>query len=392
MDRTIKLWLNVLLFVFLVLLLSFVIAYNTDNSVVILALASMLITSVSIRYLIFYESKKYYYWGLASILIDAVIVYFISGIDKYSIVKIFYLVLIGDAIIFYSILVSIVITFFCYLIFLVLSYISSTTTGLKGFLPNFLTSSLAVIFIIVIMSILKYVINQHTRLKETIEELESAHTQLKENSIQLKELAVIKERNRIAGEVHDTVGHTLTTVLIEIEAGKRIMKKDPEKAMYKLELAQEQVRNGLKDIIKSIKAISSGVVLSEDLKTSMERIIKETEIHTGVKVNYVITEKQSIPKKIQEVLNRALKEGLTNGIRHGKCSKFTFTLKIVDDFVEFILEDNGLGCNNLEYGFGLMTMKERVESVGGIIELASEKSEGFRLKIGVAYRKDQIYE
>jgi signal transduction histidine kinase len=375
-----------------VLILSFIIAYNRTNAETILALSSILIVSVSIRYLLLYESSRLYKWGIVSILTDAVIVYFISGIDKYAIVELYYPVLIGDLIIFYPFLCGIVIILLSYLIFLIITYNSNKNNSFKEFLPNISTSLLSIIFIVVIMSILKYLINQHTRLKIIMEELKVANLLLTENSVQLEQMVLIKERNRIASEVHDTVGHTLTTVLVEIEAGKRILKKDPDMAFYKLELAQEQVRKGLDDIIQSIKTIRNEAKLPDNFKTAFENIIQETELHTGVKVNCDIMGIQSIPANIQEVLCRALKEGLTNGIRHGKCDEFSCILKSEEGFIIFILEDNGCGCNQLEYGFGLKAMKKRVDLAGGFIEVESEQDSGCKLKISLPYREEQAYE
>lgn len=389
MDRTIKLWLNILLFIFLVLILSFTIAFNSENRDALLALSSVLIASVSIRYLFLYESEKFYNWGIAGILTDAAIVYIISGMDKYGICRIFYLVLIGDSIIFYPIIFSIIISVVCFMIFLIISYISKKSSSILEFSPYLITSILSIIFICMIMSIVKYVISQHSRLDKTMKELEVTYGKLKETSQQLEQMVLLKERNRIAGEVHDTIGHTLTTVLVEIEAGKRIMAKEPDKAIRKLELAQEEIRKGLGDISKSIKTINDGPLLLEDFRTSLEKIIKETEIHTAIQINSQFINLQNIPGAVREVLLKALKEGLTNGIRHGNSTQFEFELSYEDDSVRFRLKDNGRGCENLEFGFGLTAMKSRLDKFGGNIDLTSETGKGCTLLINIPCRKEE---
>ncbi len=389
MDRTIKLWLNILLFVFLVLILSFTIALNNKNMETLLVLASILVTSVSIRYLFLYESKKFYNIGIASICIDTVIVYIMNNIDTYGICRMFYLVLIGETIIFYPIILGIIAWTVGFLIFLIITYVLNKSATLFELPSYFASGILSVIFISFIMSIVKYVINQHSRLDRTMKELEAAHEQLKETSKQLEKMAIIKERNRIAGEVHDTIGHTLTTVLVEIEAGKRIMKKDTDKALYKLELAQEEVRKGLGDISKSIKTISNGSTDFENFESSVKKIVKETQIHTGVKIKCQFENISNVPKTVGEVLLKALKEGITNGIRHGKCYGFTLQLSLKNNFTTFRLVDNGIGCKKLDYGFGLTTMKERVEGVGGSISLYSEPGKGSCLELIIPFRKEE---
>ncbi len=389
MDRTIKLWLNILLFVFLVLILSFTIAFNNKNMETMLVLSSILVTSVSIRYLFFYESKKFYNIGIASICIDAVIVYIMSSMDTYGICRMFYLVLIGDTIIFYPILLGLIMWTAGFLTFLTVTYVLNKSAKLFA-LPSYLASGiLSVIFISFIMSIVKYVIIQHSRLDITMKELEAAHEQLKETSKQLEMMTIVKERNRIAGEVHDTIGHTLTTVLVEIEAGKRIMKKDTDKALYKLELAQEEVRKGLGDISKSIKTINSGSTGFENFESSVEKIVKDTKLHTGVQIECRFENISNVPKAVGNVLLKALKEGITNGIRHGKCNGFTLEITLENTFITLRLVDNGIGYEKLDYGFGLTTMKERMEGVGGSMNLHSEPGKGSCLELIVPFREEE---
>lgn len=389
MDRTIKLWLNILLFVFLVLILSFTIAFNNKNMETMLVLSSILVTSVSIRYLFFYESKKFYNIGIASICIDAVIVYIISSMDTYGICRMFYLVLIGDTIIFYPILLGLIMWTAGFLTFLTVTYVLNKSAILFALPSYFASGILSVIFISFIMSIVKYVIIQHSRLDITMKELEAAHEQLKETSKQLEMMTIVKERNRIAAEVHDTIGHTLTTVLVEIEAGKRIMKKDTDKALYKLELAQEEVRKGLGDISKSIKTINSGSTGFENFESSVEKIVKDTKLHTGVQIECRFENISNVPKTVGNVLLKALKEGITNGIRHGKCNGFTLEIALENRFITLRLVDNGIGYEKLDYGFGLTTMKERMEGVGGSMNLHSEPGKGSCLELIVPFREEE---
>jgi signal transduction histidine kinase len=88
--------------------------------------------------------------------------------------------------------------------------------------------------------------------------LEAAIATLKEQSLRLEEMGAISERNRITGEIHDTVGHTLTSAIISIEAGEMLLSKDTEKALLKFALAKEQVKRGLSDIRNSVKTIQAG--------------------------------------------------------------------------------------------------------------------------------------
>jgi signal transduction histidine kinase len=178
--------------------------------------------------------------------------------------------------------------------------------------------------------ILKYILRQNERIDGTLKRLtaktlEQAITfeELKDAYGKLEDITILKERNRLAREIHDTLGHTLTTVLVETEAGKILLQKDKELGIEKIELAQEQIRKGLDDLRRSVSLLSQGDELL-DFNTSLEVFIKDTVKHTGVLIKYDINLDVQLNSPIRRTLFRALQEGITNGIKHGKSSVFVF--------------------------------------------------------------------
>lgn len=197
-------------------------------------------------------------------------------------------------------------------------------------------------------------------------------------------MAALKERNKIAREIHDTVGHTLTTVLVEIEAGKRLIQKDGELALTKLNLAQSQVRKGLNEIRSSVRMLEKG----EDIlnfQADLASIIAETEKHSEVAIQAQIDEDIKLTRPQEKVILSALLEGLANGIRHGKSTAFLVKLLRNDQRVIFSLEDNGMGAHLVTPGFGLRAMKERISELEGTLEISSRIGEGFALTISLPY-------
>ena len=88
-----------------------------------------------------------------------------------------------------------------------------------------------------------------------------------------------------------------------------------------------------------------------------------------------------VPKTIKKALYRALQEGFTNGVKHGKSAKFKLVIQYVNNELQFELIDNGIGCDNLELGFGLNNMKYRIEQLGGDFRISSTLGEGTRISI-----------
>lgn len=207
-------------------------------------------------------------------------------------------------------------------------------------------------------------------LKVKSKELERAYEKLQELYEEKEEVIILKERNRIAGEIHDTVGHILTTVTIQLEASKRLIKKDPDLALEKLNSAQQQVKTGLQDIRKSVRALKDG----EDLMNFVDLLkafIGEIEKASEVTIQYNFSEIPNIDKKIENIIYRALQESITNGIRHGKSKWFEITLNYEDNRIKYTIKDKGEGSEEIKLGFGLYNMKSKVEEVGGIFKIQS---------------------
>lgn len=206
-----------------------------------------------------------------------------------------------------------------------------------------------------------------------------------------KKLLLINERKKMAGEIHDTLGHILTTAIVQLEVGRKLIKnKNIDLALDKFKLAENEIRNGLddtRDIVKLLKEDREKL----DLIASIKSLIENTEEFADVVVKYEIEEITKLNVLQEEIIYRALKEGLTNGIRHGEASSFIFKLKEKENKVNFLLKDNGQGCEELIKGFGLTTIKDRVRGQGGDLKIDSKKDIGFTLKIEMPIEGD-IYE
>src|SRR5690606_23888905 len=158
----------------------------------------------------------------------------------------------------------------------------------------------------------------------------------------LIEKAISEERSRIAGDIHDTIGHTLTSVLLQIEAGiKLIGKQDVGTALTKLDNSQQQLREGLQQLRKSLFMLKEGTGDSEDFVPVLESFIQKTMEYTGIRIDSDILADIRLTAPQKYVLYRALQEGITNGIRHGKATRFTFSLSRDDRWIVFTLCDDG---------------------------------------------------
>ncbi|WP_256758482.1 AAA family ATPase [Cohnella sp. WQ 127256] len=226
-------------------------------------------------------------------------------------------------------------------------------------------------------------------LEDQVEErTRSLERSMLETSAALAEVSVYEERNRIAQEIHDIVGHTLTSTVIQIEAGKRLMSKDAGEATQRLKEAQDLVRHGLNEIRGSVHMLKEDRY--SDLATMLNQLMRDTERNTGVVISSELEELIELPTTHKKTIYHALQEGLTNGIRHGGSAEFRFSLHSVDSNVCFRLEDFGKGSEMIKMGFGLRAMNDRVEQLGGTLAIDSRQDQGCLLKIDLPYPSRKI--
>lgn len=213
---------------------------------------------------------------------------------------------------------------------------------------------------------LEQLVQERTKELEQTNRNLSASMQSKAEA--LAEIAVLEDRNRIAQDMHDHTGHALTAALIQIEAAKLLMNKDLALALAKLEASRESVASGLESIRETVRMMKLDYE-ERTLILSIQKLIEETRAAVGVEVIYdpdPISELDPISKK---TLYLALQEGLTNGIRHGKATLFEFSLKEEGNTIYFQLANNGKPYTGQEFGFGLSTMRERIERSNGTMHL-----------------------
>lgn len=222
--------------------------------------------------------------------------------------------------------------------------------------------------------------------EKVLERTESLKRTMQKTAQALSEKSILEERARLLRDIHDTVGHILTTIIVQIEAGKRLITKDATQASERLNSAQNMVRSGLDEIRRLLQVLKSSDT-SLNFTETMKNLIESTQFHTNVIIDDEIEINSPLSVEQQNVLFRALQEGLTNGIRHGKCTHFTFRLYEKDHHIHFLLQDDGIGANHVQFRLGLSAMKERVKELNGTIELISSDGDGFTIKITLPLRK-----
>lgn len=211
--------------------------------------------------------------------------------------------------------------------------------------------------------------------KEKNIELNIKNKQLLENQDAEIHLATLQERNRIAREIHDNVGHMLTRSLLQVGALCVINKDQTQKEM--LESLKETLDTAMTSIRTSVHDLHDDSI---DLKTAVNECLKSINDKYDVSVEYDIS--SNTPKNIKFCIIGIVKESISNILRHSNGDQVKVVLREHPAFYQIAVSDNG-DCSEINHtGIGLSNMKERAESVGGRISF-TPSANGFRVFLSI---------
>ena len=232
--------------------------------------------------------------------------------------------------------------------------------------------------------IVNYALNVYDsrqRLAKSYEELNESNRKLQRAYDELAKVTMLQERQRIAKDIHDTAGHSITTVIMQTEAAKLIVEENPQEAKRKIVAANLQAKNALEELRESVHLLA-GDTENVSLKSALERIIHDSCDGTDLIIRYDIEDIVCSPAKRRFICN-SLKEGISNGLRHGHATAFYFEFRSVEDGLKFLLSDNGKGADmgTFKTGFGMRSMRSRAESFGGKVHFSAAPDEGFEIQM-----------
>ncbi len=250
-------------------------------------------------------------------------------------------------------------------------------------LVNSATVGTAILFVAVFAQMRLNEQRARERAERLMVELEEANAQLAAYATQAEELAMTQERNRLAREIHDNLGHYLTIVNVQIEAAKVVMDSDPRRALDAMNKAQELAHKGLTRVRESVAVLRESPVSDRPLSEAIASLVRETQ-SAGIVTEFRITgEPQSLENKVALALYRVAQEGLTNVCRHARASRVDILLDFQPSEVCLEVKDNGMGAAETSGGFGLLGIQERVKLLGGRLEISTGVGKGFCLTASV---------
>lgn len=252
---------------------------------------------------------------------------------------------------------------------------------------NFLIMLNIIVFILYMFIMILEQVNESKRVKQLNEELQLLNQQLKEYASIQEKMGETKERNRLAREIHDTLGHTLTGLSVGIDAAMMIVDVNSEMTKKQLSILSETARQGLTDVRRSVEKLRPDALERYSLRVALEKMIVDFEMVSNITIKFVFHLKNlALNADEEEVIYRIVQEGMTNAIRHGHAKNVFISFALENNKLLIIIEDDGKGCENFEYGFGLHHMEERIHILHG--KLRAYGHDGFVIIAEIPLRKE----
>lgn len=257
---------------------------------------------------------------------------------------------------------------------------------------NVLVAINVIAFIAYMIILMRNQMKENARIALLNIQLQTANIRLKEMNAQLKDyaemtekMAETRERNRIAREIHDTLGHTMTGLSAGIDACIAMIDFSVDATKEQLNKISKVARQGIKDIRRSVNKLRPDALEHSGLGEALEKMMEETMQVSDVKINYDCqVEIMKFNQDEEDMIYRVVQESITNAIRHGKAKIINVRLWKENKWLNLVIKDNGIGCENIQTGFGLIHIKERIKMLNGTVEY--DGSDGFKVTARIPIR------
>lgn len=246
-----------------------------------------------------------------------------------------------------------------------------------GFFTQSETFFMQIPFIIIsVIGVILLPFNMYNRNKQ--EKLEG---QLKDANKRISQLVVMEERQRIARDLHDTLGQKLSLIGLKSDLAGKLISLNPDSAKTEINDIHQTARTALKEVREMVSDMR-GAKLEDEIE-HVKQILKAAQIEFILKGDMTL---KNIPLLVENVLSMSMKEAITNIVKHSKATTCTIVIKQLPKELIITIRDNGIGISNEAdsyQGNGLQGMRERLEFVNGRLDI--ESSDGTTLTIKVPH-------
>lgn len=213
--------------------------------------------------------------------------------------------------------------------------------------------------------------------RRSLEELAQANAQLRRYAVRIEDIATLQERNRIAREIHDSLGHSLITFNLHLEAALRLLESNPAEAKDFLIEVKQVAATALQDVRQSVATLRSNPLQGQSLEDAIASLIQEFHKSTGILPDCRINLSHPVSLDVKMASYRIIQESLTNIYKHAKATEVSIRIWTDSQF-HLMIQDNGRGFDVTQNttGFGLQGMRERTQALGSHLTINTSPGQG----------------
>jgi signal transduction histidine kinase len=245
-------------------------------------------------------------------------------------------------------------------------------------LPILVSFLLSGVFAVLLGLFITRIIDQTHEKERIIAELEAARGELAQAE---RQAGMLEERQRLAGEIHDTLAQGFTSVVLHLEAAEQSLDSDLPAAHRHIDQARSAARDGLAESRRFLWALRPDVIRHEPLDQALSRVAGQWSEQSSLPAHLEVSgEAHALPAAIEATLLRAAQETLVNVRKHAHASQVNLTLTYMEDEVILDVQDDGTGFDPAatppDSGYGLISLQERAVQLGGSLQVESAPGEG----------------
>lgn len=233
----------------------------------------------------------------------------------------------------------------------------------------------------------------YDKLRISEEKLQAAYDDLAAYNASLEELTLLRERARISRELHDSVGHSLSTLIIQLNAVKSLIEINPQGCSSMLDELVTFTKTALENTRRAVRELKPIELEKYGFILSIKELCKKFEELTNIKITLLFSkESWNVNSDQGHQIYRIIQEALNNSARHGHSTEVNITLNFSNERLFISIKDNGIGSDTLSPSFGMKGMADRVETLKGTIDFESKKDKGFSIYINIPKEGNNFYD
>ena len=271
------------------------------------------------------------------------------------------------------------------------SYYNSDAKAVILAIRNTFDSINTVFFVFYLVLLVKSKHEEKERIRLLNEKLEEANQRLRAYAIEVEQMAETRERNRLAREIHDTLGHALTGIAAGLDACIMTLEVAPEVTKQQLNKIRDAAKKGITDVRRSVKKLRPDDLERLPFQEALFEMTKNYSESSGMEITFdIFSWSDHLRQDQEDVIYRVLQESITNAKRHGHATKVKITIGGNEKYLLIVIADNGQGCDDVKQGFGLKHMRERLELLHGTFHYWSD--EGFIIEAMIPLNGEVDYD